>query len=353
MPNPFNFENRLPIPPSRETPDSSGSVTPPPSPKNPPGGENDSSSNIKTLKYPLNIDNETQRYGQTRLAIKIYKNITQENKNFLNKIEDVAGNVAEIAVAAITSGNPSIREITRSDKVDTVIFLPMPLSIKTNYNVSYSDPSIVEAIAGVGENVSKGLTNMIPVKGRNVGIPNLSAKSLKTLSILQSITAIASAGLANKPQVKIGLGAAGLAINPHQELLLDGVKFREFELTYKIMPKNEKESEIVKSIIHAIKVNMHPGLSSSFLFKYPSEFELHFYTGTKENINTYLFKTKRCVLHSFDVDYSGEGNFVTFKNSNGNTSGAPVQINLTMKFKETEILTVSDSGISESEQYTF
>jgi hypothetical protein len=66
------------------------------------------------------------------------------------------------------------------------------------------------------------------------------------------------------------------------------------------------------------------------LFKFPSEFELLFYT-TSTTQNPYLFKTKRCILKDLQVSYGK--NFVTFKDTN-----APVEISITMSFQETEIL---------------
>jgi hypothetical protein len=80
---------------------------------------------------------------------------------------------------------------------------------------------------------------------------------------------------------------------------------------------------------------MHPELlTNNLLFKYPSEYELLFYKRERGNdtLNEYLFKTKRCILKDLQVSYGK--NFTTFKETN-----APVEVEFTMTFQETEILT--------------
>jgi hypothetical protein len=78
---------------------------------------------------------------------------------------------------------------------------------------------------------------------------------------------------------------------------------------------------------------MHPELSTNKLFFiYPSEFEISYIFEGKEN--EYFHKFKPCVLESMDVTYGGE-QYSSF------TDGKPTEVNLSLTFKETEILTKS------------
>jgi len=83
---------------------------------------------------------------------------------------------------------------------------------------------------------------------------------------------------------------------------------------------------------------MHPELDGkSFLFRYPSDFDISFYTKNSNGViskNKYLPFVMTSVLTGIDVNYSGNNNFVTFKDTS-----APVEVDLVMKFKETQILT--------------
>ena len=133
------------------------------------------------------------------------------------------------------------------------------------------------------------------------------------------------------------LGAsAKVALNPFKEVLFESVDFRSFSFKYKFMPKNRKESDQVFKIIEKFKFHMHPELSANKLFFiYPSEFQISYHFGTETNDKTgngYFHKFKPCVLESLDVTYGGD-QFSSFRDGN------PTEINLSLTFRETEILT--------------
>jgi hypothetical protein len=97
------------------------------------------------------------------------------------------------------------------------------------------------------------------------------------------------------------------------------------------MPRSPLEAENIKRILNLFKFHMHPELSKGGLFYiYPSEFEIKYFYRDKEN--TYFDKISSCVLEDMSVDY-GADIFSTFEDGN------PVEINLTLKFKELELLT--------------
>jgi hypothetical protein len=76
---------------------------------------------------------------------------------------------------------------------------------------------------------------------------------------------------------------------------------------------------------------MHPELSENRLFFiYPGEFQIAYYFGN--NQNSYFHKFAPAVLTDLNVDYGGE-TFASFKD------GAPSEVNISMTFRETEILT--------------
>ena len=81
---------------------------------------------------------------------------------------------------------------------------------------------------------------------------------------------------------------------------------------------------------------MHPELSANKLFFiYPSEFQITYHFGDRENNKNnkgYYHKFKPCVLETMDVSYGGD-QFSSF------VDGNPTEINLSLSFRETEILT--------------
>ena len=119
--------------------------------------------------------------------------------------------------------------------------------------------------------------------------------------------------------------------NSFREQFFESVDFRTFNFKHTFLPKSQSEVDNVKNILKLFKFHMHPELSKSGLFFiYPSEFEIKYYYREKEN--EYFDKISSCVLQDMSVDYGGD-TFSTFED------GKPVEINLTLKFKEVETLT--------------
>lgn len=121
--------------------------------------------------------------------------------------------------------------------------------------------------------------------------------------------------------------------NPFKEQIFNHTEFREFTFFYHFMPKNRNEAQMVKDIIEKFKFHMHPDLNDTGLFlKFPSQFDIVYYFDGK--VNTNLNKIATCVLTDCFVKYGAENDkFASFRD------GVPVETTLTLKFKETSVLT--------------
>jgi hypothetical protein len=121
--------------------------------------------------------------------------------------------------------------------------------------------------------------------------------------------------------------------NSKAEQLFRSVGFRDLEFSYQFAPRSEEEALIVFNIIRAFKHHMLPEYKddSKFLFIYPSEFNIKYFVKDKEN--EYLDKNLTAVLTAVNVDYTPNGQFITFKN------GMPQQINMSLRFKELSLNT--------------
>jgi hypothetical protein len=116
--------------------------------------------------------------------------------------------------------------------------------------------------------------------------------------------------------------------NAKAEQLFKGVDFRTFNLEYQFTPKSEDEAKAVLDIIRLFRYHMLPEFydDASFLYIYPSEFEVKYYKGDKEN--EFLEKQMTAVLTNCNINYTPNGQFNTFEN------GMPTQINMNLTFKE-------------------
>jgi hypothetical protein len=76
---------------------------------------------------------------------------------------------------------------------------------------------------------------------------------------------------------------------------------------------------------------MHPQISDSkMFFIYPSEFQISYFFKNKQN--EYFHKFRPCALESMEVTYGGD-QYTTFNDGN------PTEVNLSLTFKELEIIT--------------
>ena len=139
---------------------------------------------------------------------------------------------------------------------------------------------------------------------------------------------------------RLGLFAtSGYVRNPQLELIYSSPVLRRFNFDFRLIPRNETESVIIKDVITAFKRNAAPLVAKEAAGgRYmvpPNQFTIEFFKGgtatNGNNSNDYLFKTKNCVLTSIGVDYAPNG-YATFKN------GAPVETRLSLSFQEVEIM---------------
>jgi hypothetical protein len=150
-----------------------------------------------------------------------------------------------------------------------------------------------------------------------------------------AVGGILTAGALGIQNIGAGImSSAGKAINPHMAVLFKDVGFRNFSFAYKLVARNQEESDSIKEMISLLKYHMHPALEDGTLtFGYPEEFEIEF----SRTISPYLFKIHKSVLTGISVNYNGENMPLFFEDTQ-----APVSIELTMNFQETKILTKED-----------
>ena len=122
----------------------------------------------------------------------------------------------------------------------------------------------------------------------------------------------------------------GQIMNPNMELLFNAPQLRPFSFTYRMSPRSNEESHMVKRIIRMFKQSMAVKRSESQLFlRSPSTYKLKWVVaGNKEH--NFLPKIKECALTGFNVNYTPDGNYATFENT------SMVTYELQLNFKELE-----------------
>jgi hypothetical protein len=188
-------------------------------------------------------------------------------------------------------------QITKSTKKNTAatIALYMPETVAFSQEAQYGNLSLAQAagsVPGLGK-IPRGLT-----------------------SILQN------------DAVRLTLSAAGFAFNPQQQLLFEGIDFREYEMTFTFTPSSVDETNNINEIIKTFRYHAAPEIGGigGFFFTPPSIFQVSFHYNGKQNKN--IHQLKRSVLKKVDVNYAPNG-WAAF---DGN--GAPVQTTISLSFQE-------------------
>lgn len=228
-------------------------------------------------------------------------------------------------------------------RLKTAVALHMPNDLSISYNAGYSTDDAAGIIAAAkivnagGEMISNIAKNIMD---SDSGIVDTVGKSLE--DIKGSISGLGDVGAYAALNLLPGAGTlsaiSGIAANPKTQAVFNGVTPRTFQLNYSFFAKSEAELENIHRIIALFKENMLPEYKGKdeFLFVYPAEFDIEYYMGAEQN--KYIHKHTSCVLERMSVNYTPDGAFNYF-----NSSGAPTKINVSLEFRELDILTRSEA----------
>ena len=226
--------------------------------------------------------------------------------------------LATVGQAALGSSSGTS---TRAQKrLKTAIAMHVPNQMQIRYGMQWSEEEtlLLSGILGVGNEIGEALSGQSNsnLMGEAGGLA-------------------AAAALRSGPNAAANSALTGLAVNPKKEQTFKGINYREFSMEYQFFPRSREEADNVREIIYQFKYHMHPEFkdTSSFLYVYPSEFDIAYFTGG--NPNQSLHKHTSCVLTDMAVNYTPNGNFATFDDA----TGMPVQINLVLSFRELALLT--------------
>ncbi len=279
---------------------------------------------IEILSYPRDLQSATRNHVVQFLISEVQPIGYQEGKSYTlsdawKGIENSTNELIEAGTKGFKSGNDLTdnilnagsavakqSEITfkqKRSKAKAAINLYMPDTMEFTNTAGYNQTSLLE--------VAESVITKLP-GGQKFAQPAFSA--------VQSNAA------------KLALSTQGLALNPQQQLMFDGIDFRSFQMSFTFTPFSKDEATAVKNIIKMFKTHAAPRIvsgSAGMLFIPPSIFNLKFMLGNKENEN--IAKVGECVIETIDVNYAPNG-------WSAHTDGAPIQTTLSIGFKEIELM---------------
>ena len=278
------------------------------------------------------ITKEFERAEHNLFSEKIAYEDSGDINNIIRDTQDDEG--GSVSKALRTSG--------RLKRSTDTIALYLPPNIKQSVNVGYK----------------KSETGLAGVLGADlIGASNVD-DLLSRLGTQGTFNTIRDA-LVDTLGVKFAAGVADLvtggdlegvvrkgtqrALNPALEAIFQSVDLRTFSFNFRFTPRNEKELRNADAIIKLFKFHMLPervqGQKIGRHLIFPSEFEIQYMFQGTEN-KWYPF-VKPCVLESLSVDYGPGGESQHFRPvaTAGGDAPAPTEMNLSLNFTETEIIT--------------
>ena len=264
------------------------------------GGGGGARTSYPTLRYP-----ETLNQNQDKLKISILKFAP---KKF--------------------SGLSFAERSTFTERILGSVLLPVPNAVNDANSCSWGQDTMNAAQIAASDIAMKTITD-----GAGAGL-SATEKSIAGLGKeggADAKDAIAQYFTGQATGVKgILARTKGQVINPNMELIFNGPQLRPFNFTFKMSPRDERESITIKKIIRMFKQSMAPARSESSLFlKAPNTFKLQFLEGSSRE-HKFLPKIKECAMTGFNVNYTPDGNYATYRNS------AMVAVELSFSFQELE-----------------
>jgi hypothetical protein len=206
------------------------------------------------------------------------------------------------------------------------LILPIPNNLSIDISVSYQDAELGPAVGAAVEKLN---------------FDKMSSQSDIFNSVISAgKSGIEGAGLGVLGDSKIGPGVSyltGLSVNPYLAVLFKNPNFRQHSFSWKLIAKNETESNTIKQIVNTFQFNMLPGIlpdNNSLLFKYPNVIEIAL--SVNGNQADYLYSFKKCVIKDFKVNYTPGGAPSFF-----NRTGAPT-VDITVSLQEIEMWNQND-----------
>lgn len=221
-----------------------------------------------------------------------------------------------------------------SPSIGPTIALPMQPGISDSNSVDWGSDQLNPLQLALGRAAASGIREL----GNNFSIQGVGNAATKMMNEVTSSVLSAGGDLTESDIVSYFAGQAvganfftrstGKIINPNLELLFRGPQLRSFNYSFRFTPRDPDEAKTIKAIIKHFKKHMAVKRSDVGLFlKTPDVFKLQ-YIYLNGDQHPFLNKIKPCALTNFNVDYTPDGSYMTYKD------GSMTSYGMTMQFSE-------------------
>ncbi len=251
----------------------------------------------------------------------------------------------------VESGNGKVFDYNQSNEYVSAgedyktIIMYMPEDVSTGFKANWGGKAFSNIGAGIlrgvgAETIGDKLKSA--AEGAVFTFDNLLPKG-GAAAVQKAITKITGDAISSND---IFSSISGTVLNPNVELLFDSIDMRNFNLKFKLVPRNSDESAIINEICKIFKMCTLPGRNPGKVFGFenkgtandfiavPNLCQVSFMRGAKEHLA--LPRYKMCAITNVDVNYTPDGAYATYADSKN--PGQPVAIELALGFQETKLV---------------
>ena len=264
--------------------------------------------------------------------------------------------VQELGLNPFISGSAEVKRVQKqgvrirnqtfarapTSRLQSLIKLFMPPTVEVTYAPQYTDENI-----GLGSKTAAGAVDEFVGTDGDIAEKIGNAFNTTMKSGLAEKAAIGTIDTLAPGFKAILFGRSGKAVNNRLELIFSGLAKRSFTFNFKFLPKSYQEAKAVYNIIRRFKFHMLPEIAgdvtTSRTFVTPDVFDIKYMMSDGKE-NEYINKISTCVLENMNVKYGGD-RYQTFDPSMAEAGAPdgmkapPVQTEMTLQFKELEIVT--------------
>jgi hypothetical protein len=260
-----------------------------------------------------NVDNASQYYNANFTSEKTFDAGTD-----LSKVPKLGEALKD---AKFLKGNP--KEIINKS---IVLYMPEDVGVKFSAEHAAAEVGLIGKLAaGLGD-MMKGNTT-----GGEAALSNIVALTSAIEPLIQFGTLGGAEGLGAAIQSKTGLASGDVT-----EMTFKGIGYRDFNYSFTMTPRNQKEAQLIKAIVDTFAFHMLPekiGRGAALAYRVPGQFTMRYmYRG---KTNNYLHQQTFMALTDMEVKY-GEGKFRAYRADE--VGAAPIKTTMSLTFKETELV---------------
>ena len=297
---------------------------------------NTSQDHFKIMKYKYQRrDVNASKPGRTEIKTEKYK---KESKSVRSKGYGATEKKVNVAGDSVIG----------SDLLGSVL-LPMPKATDVN-GVEWGKSELtisglaaigtVDKLTGGGRLAGKSAEeaqNDAEIKkqiqaNRGLNPDGSSAKQFGSALYAQTISKIAGFAFGTDLDVDTYLArSGGRVLNPNAEMLFQGPVIRDFNFSFLMIARSQREGDEIRKIIRFLKLGMAPKFRNTTYLKNPDIFTLQYKSGKGENdvLNTVnRFNPGGLALTTMAVDYAPNGYWSAYRDSQ------PVAVKMDLSFTE-------------------